>query len=533
MMKTPTDSYWINRSRQRMAYYHKDADKTIAVITKAYDKAIQDIDAEIIKIFNTFSKDGKMDPAKAKRVLNQQISNPLLDIAKKIYPKLENEKVKRWLLNKMNSPAYRARITRLQALKEQIYLQSKIIADVEITASTAGYVKTMKEAYYRTMFDVQKGLGIGFEFASMSDKTIQSILKNPWSGEHFSKRIWNNTDVLAGKLTEVITAGFMSGVGIDKMANDIEYLSDMGKHAANRLVRTETTYMANSAELESYQEADIDQYIYVATLDNRTSDVCREHDRKVYSVKDSVPGENIPPLHPYCRSTTRAYFGEETLKNIQRRARDPKAGETYLVPADTSYSDWRKSLENKYGKESIDVLEKKTKNDKADKEQYDRYKEILGKDTPKSFAAFQELKYNRLDEWEDLKGLYRYISNNTESNKTYYEINKVIQELITDGKISKTIGTAVKPISVEFDTVHKHASKRMVQRDITEEMARSYINNATVMFKQNGGAKNTYYSAEGSASIVVDDKLLVTAFPKERYDDGANAIMEVLKKHGK
>ncbi|WP_197071958.1 minor capsid protein, partial [Geobacillus kaustophilus] len=124
------------------------------------------------------------------------------------------------------------------------------------------------------MFDIQRGLGVGFEFATMPIQTVETILKNPCSGEHFSSRIWSNTDELARQLNQVITAGFMSGIGVRKMIQEIEERFNVGKHAAARLVRTETTYMANAAEIESYKEAEIEKYIFVATLDLRTSPQC-------------------------------------------------------------------------------------------------------------------------------------------------------------------------------------------------------------------------------------------------------------------
>jgi SPP1 gp7 family putative phage head morphogenesis protein len=325
-----------------MATYHRSADATVQTITKSYDKANKDIQSEIEKIFSTYGTNGRMDPITAKKVLNQRIPNPFLSLAKMVLPKVQNEKVKRWILSRVNAPAYRARITRLEALKESVFLQSKLIADAEITASTAGYIKTINEAYYRTMFDLQKGIGLGFDFASMPTRTIETILKNPWSGQHFSNRVWDNTNVLAGRMNEVITAGFMSGADIRKMVAELEDLSMMGKHAANRLVRTETTYMANAAEMESYEEAEIEEYQFIATLDNRTSPQCQENDLKVFKVKDAMPGVNMPPLHPYCRSTTVAYFGPETRNNIQRRARNPITGKNELISADMNYKDWHK-----------------------------------------------------------------------------------------------------------------------------------------------------------------------------------------------
>lgn len=339
-MRTPPDNYWEKRALQRMASYQRGAETTIRTIMQAYDKAIRDIQDEIERIFNRFAKDGQLSSEEARRLLNEPINRSEWEAIKAKIAEIEDPQIRRRLLNRLNAPAYRARITRLQALKAQIYLRSKIIADAEIRISTSGYIDTINEAYYRTMFELQRGLGVGFEFAAMPQQTIETILKRPWSGEHFSSRIWSNTDELARLMSQVITGGFMSGVGLRKMVQDIEERFEVGKHAAARLVRTETTYMANAAEMESYEEAEIEQYMFVATLDLRTSPQCRAHDRKVYNVKDAVPGQNMPPLHPYCRSTTRAYFGPETLQNIQRRARDPVTGKTYLVPASMSYQEW-------------------------------------------------------------------------------------------------------------------------------------------------------------------------------------------------
>ncbi|MCY9553221.1 minor capsid protein [Paenibacillus apiarius] len=311
-----------------------------------------DVQTEVEKIFKRYAKDGVLTPAEAKKLLNEPVTNNEWKAIKAKIKDVKDPRIKRQMLNRLNAPAYAARITRLQALKENAYLQSKIIADAEIRASTTGYMATINEAYYRTMFDIQQGLGVGFEFAAIPKHVIETIIKRPWSGDQFGKLIWRNTDVLADRMMQVITAGFMGGVGIDKMARELEDLSIVGKHAANRLVRTETTYMANAAEMESYDEAEIDQYIFVATLDNRTSEVCQEYDGEVCKVKDATPGVNMPPLHPYCRSTTRAYFGPKTLKNIQRRARDPVTGKMQLVPGNMKYEKWYKEygIENRMSK---------------------------------------------------------------------------------------------------------------------------------------------------------------------------------------
>ena len=89
-MKRPPNSYWDKRAQQRMASYHRSADSTVAAVTTAYDKGLRDINTEIEKIFATFGVNGKLDPMKARRVLNQHIPNPLLNIAKFFYPHVKS-----------------------------------------------------------------------------------------------------------------------------------------------------------------------------------------------------------------------------------------------------------------------------------------------------------------------------------------------------------------------------------------------------------------------------------------------------------
>lgn len=347
-MNNPSAAYWKLRASQRMASYHRSGDKTVNIVSNAYDKAASDIRLEMDKIFKTYATNGKVDPKIAKKILNEKISDKEWNLIKQQINTIKDPDIRRQMLMKLNAPAYRARLTRLQALHEDVYIKSKVLADVEIKQSKLGYVRTIYDAYYKTMYDTQHGLGIGFNFAQMPNYTIQEILMNPWSGQHFSARVWGNTDVLAANLNNILTSGFMSGASRKQMSDQLMAVTDSGKFAANRLIRTEYTYMANQAEHAAYKAADIEQYMFVATLDKKTSIPCRKTDRKVFKVKDGVPGKNMPPLHTWCRSTTIAYFGQETLEGIQRRARDPETGKTMLVPANMSYEQWQKEMDNKY-----------------------------------------------------------------------------------------------------------------------------------------------------------------------------------------
>ena len=97
-------------------------------------------------------------------------------------------------------------------------------------------------------------------------------------------------------------------------------------------------------EQQSYQECGIEKYRFLATLDTRTCPICGELDGKIFPVSNMKTGVNCPPMHSGCRCTTVAVVSEEAFQRMQRRARDPVTGKTYLVPASMNYRKWIRSI---------------------------------------------------------------------------------------------------------------------------------------------------------------------------------------------
>ncbi|WP_415319809.1 minor capsid protein [Clostridium perfringens] len=434
-MKKRSNHYWEQRANSRMASYHKNSDETIFKINKAYDKAIADINSDIKKIFNKYAIEYKLSKTEARQLLNSYIhAKDLKSIRDKI-KYIQDEDLKKYLMAQLNYSPYKARITRLEALKESIYINTKLLSQEEFKLSTSDYIDNMKEAYYRNIFDIQKGIGLGFTFSEMPIDFIEEVLRNKWSGENYSKRIWNNTDVLAERLEEVITSGLMSGANSKKMAKELDDLSSYGKFASERLIRTETTYVTNMAEIESYKECDIEKCVFLATLDLRTSKICRSMDGKVLIVGKAKPGVNLPPLHPFCRSTTIAYLGKGTLETLQRRARDPVTGKNYIIN-NMNYNEWyEKFVVNKYGQGKTEVLEKMIKNKASDKKQYAKYKASLSELLPKNFNDFQKLKYNSPDIWSKIKDVY----NGNYSESEFADIKSFFNKLLGSSNMNINI----------------------------------------------------------------------------------------------
>lgn len=428
-----------------MATYHKNSDETIFKINKAYDKAIKDINEDINNIFRNYQINTGLSSSECRKILNSKISDKELASIKERIRYIKDDDIKKQLYAELNSKAYKARITRLEALKDSINVNTKRVADTELQATTKLYTNNIQDAYYRTLFDIQKGVKLGFNVAEMPDETIQEILKNNWSGEHYSKRIWNNSKVFASKLEDTLISGIMAGHSVKKIAKELEEYTSYGKFATERLTRTETTYMCNMAEIESYKECGIDKYIFLATLDLRTSKQCRQHDGKIYKVSEAKPGVNLPPLHAYCRSTTIADMDSEGLENLSRRARDPVTGKTYIVPGDMNYEEWHKKfVVNKYGENKSQAMENMIKNKSYDKAQLKKYRKVLGKESPKSLKEFQELKYNNGEEWNLVKDYVKSRENNMISAFTPYSQYKEYKEIINSDIVGLTTSNGIK-----------------------------------------------------------------------------------------
>ena len=235
--------------------------------------------------------------------------------------------------------AYEYRMKRLNALLLNAEKQYKEVYGIVLNSATEFLKSIIPEAYYHTIFDVAQGVGVQPAFTAINTRLIDKIINEDWSGKNYSKRLWANTDKLAEELREVLTEAAVTGESIYKTSQKVAQKFDTVSYNAERLIRTETTYATNQAELLAYDELDIDEYEYVATLDTRTSPICQKLDGKIFKTKDAQAGKNLPAMHPNCRSTTIPHFkdGNPTM----RTARD-KNGKRITVPASMKYDEWYK-----------------------------------------------------------------------------------------------------------------------------------------------------------------------------------------------
>lgn len=394
------EEYWAQRAAWDMYQNMTDAEKTADTISDAYRKSSRWLQLQMEEIFEKYQTKHNLSEEEARRLIKEIDTNTVRDMLEKL-KNGESDKTKKELLAKLEAPAYSFRISRLSNLMEQLDTVMQQVYHQEEQISTAFYESLAEEAYYRSIYNNQVRSGYAFSFSHISKKQIDRVLSMNWSGKHYSTRIWKNTSQLSETIKEELLVSTLTGRTERETAEILQTKFSVGAMQARRLVRTESCFVSNELTAAGFKECGIEYYRFLATLDLKTSKTCRELDMKVFPMNERKIGVNYPPMHPWCRSCILSTIRDEDLMRWGRDAYNPKTRRTEKVPGNMTYAEWYKKYVE--GDAEAKAQEKAEKNYSADKKQYERYKEILGKDAPKTFAKFQDMKYNEPEKWEMLK----------------------------------------------------------------------------------------------------------------------------------
>lgn len=247
----------------------------------------------------------------------------------------------KWAKELENASA-RVHITQLDALKLQMQQQLEVLYGNQVDGLDQKLKDIYSEGFYKTAYEVDKGIGVGSQLRQLDDNRLASVVSKPWcsDGKIFSDRLWRDKDALNSTLQREFSQAVIRGDGLDKVVQNVTKRMDVATSSAARLVATESAFFATASQRDCFSMLGVQQYQFVATLDDRTSDTCQDMDGKVYDMKDLSPGTNAPPMHCWCRSCIVPYFGD----NKGTRAARGVNGKTEQVPADMTYPEWKKSF---------------------------------------------------------------------------------------------------------------------------------------------------------------------------------------------
>ena len=321
--------YWAERALNEMLMGERSVIEYEGALLEAYTIALREIQKDIDAFFNRYAKQNKISYAEARKRLTtpelkqfQSIVRNWLSAARE--GKWSTDYIK--YLEKLVGAKY---ISRLEMLEADVRYQIELIEQRKYIDVTDLMKINYLAAFYDRWYNIAHSAGVAVRFNAVSKAALEKAVKTKWSQHNYSEYIWNDRDRLVRALATIIPQSFSRGLSSKQLGDMIAKELGASKNRARILARTEVNYICNNADLDAYRIAGIEEYGYLATLDLRTSEVCRSLDGTVHKVSQAKVGVNFPPMHPNCRSTTVPHFDDQQVE--ERVARDEE-GTTIKVP---------------------------------------------------------------------------------------------------------------------------------------------------------------------------------------------------------
>ena len=349
-------AYWAARLALLDSEFVDSADRLAMSLAVPYATAAQTFSDRVRNIYAGYQSAFDLTQKDAKELLDKVVyDRTIAESLQKIAEDMPDGEDKTRILAEISAPAYRYRLQRAEQLAEQAKEVCNNIARGEIDADRKFLQTETEKAYNITVDEALRGTpadaildeilpepiqlrfnempkasepvqnftptedkGVLDSFSLISTKHVSEITETDWKGRNFSDSVWNNTDKLAQEIKQVLIEGELTGKSEADMAAKIVERFEVGMHAARRVVRTESNYCTNQAELKGMKDAGFDEYEFIS-LGEEAEDVCRvcdDLDGQRFKIADAVVGVNCPPMHPFCRC--KVTTPQQTEEDIQR-----------------------------------------------------------------------------------------------------------------------------------------------------------------------------------------------------------------------
>lgn len=334
-------NYWEKRALENKLNVIENEEDYLKRITSIYNHANKQIDEKLAKVYARYAKENNLTLEEVYQILPKKMETEYKNDVMDYISKAKDPSYRDYLLNQS--------IMHKHSVLDQLRTEMRnAIYDIDIEETGGKFLeKIFTNSNYKAQYDNNEEA-----FAKVDKEKIQNLLKENWSGGgNFSELIWKDREKLVKALDDIVVKGLAVGDNYDKMSDKLAKRMDTSKSNAKRLIMTESARMENEGLLSYYQRIGAKQLIFVATLDMKTSEICRAMDGQIIPIEEARIGLNVPPLHPYCRSVISPHYeGNEPGDRVYR---DVETGKT----TKGRYRTYKEYLEEELGdKEQAEAL---------------------------------------------------------------------------------------------------------------------------------------------------------------------------------
>lgn len=235
--------------------------------------------------------------------------------------------------------------TARKALQDLGRIEASKGAEEMQEAMRPAIVKTVEEAHSRTNFNIAKEVGITDTYEPPSETYVERI-----ANRHTPYTLAHSYTLRA--MSEPMYKTLMQGILAGKNPNEIgrqlaKQQEDLLPYRAKMIARTLITEASADTEAQALKDAGLDEYRFMAGLDEKTCEVCGHLDGQVFKLDDRERGKNCPPMHLNCRCTVACVISEKYRKDTETRSARSTKGKWTKVPATMTYDEWKAQNEDR------------------------------------------------------------------------------------------------------------------------------------------------------------------------------------------
>ena len=282
-------AYWKKRFKQIEESQHQQGLQCYADIEKQYLVAQRQMEAKINAWYQRFANNNAISLVEARRLLNSgELDELKWDVEQYIRYGKENAINGQWMKELENASA-KVHINRLEALKLQMQQSLEVLFGNQLDSVDSTIRDAYQSGFLHTAYEIQKGIGTGWSFASPNDRLIDTVVHKPWAadGQTFSDRIWTNKQKLVNELNTTMVQNIITGADSQKTIDALARKMNVSKQNAGRLVMTEQAAFSNAAQKDCFAELGVEQFEVLETLDGFTCSLCGSMDGQ-HSIRTAV-----------------------------------------------------------------------------------------------------------------------------------------------------------------------------------------------------------------------------------------------------
>ncbi|MDK3706553.1 phage head morphogenesis protein [Staphylococcus coagulans] len=421
--------YWLERAQNTINSELIEDAKAAAELQRIVTLMYAEIAKELLAFYAKYATAEGLTIAEAKKIVDEFDVVAFQNKAKVLVKNKDFSKEANKQLKKYNTKMY---VSREKLLKQNLDL---LVTEASIKVENH-IEKSLVKAIDR---EVERQSGILGTDINVTDKKIKAVVNGNFKGVTWSERLWDDMDLVRKEVERVATNVVNRGRHPNEYVADFKKKTGATTHDAKRLLVTESARVQTEAQKLSYLETlgEDGEYEFVAKRDEKTSKVCRHHDKKVYKVKDMTPGVNAPPMHPHCRSTTIPRLGNWRDDFFKKRK-----GKYKLDEEETTQLLAKKEMTDAIdsGKIKVELNVEKQNRHQLGHQLYEDYKKKnlqKGKAIP-SYTLLDNSELNSLIHQKAGKGSLIADDFGNWKNKEIIDFGKIIGKDYIDGEFIET-----------------------------------------------------------------------------------------------